>query len=81
MFGFIWRRRAIAAEAQLSETISVINALNVRIASRATLISIHRDGRRNVFTFAKNGEIHRISTMGTWDDDIEAWSKALIEGE
>lgn len=70
MFGSQWRKRALEAEAQLK-----------RLTQRATLTSIHRDGRRIVFTFAKNGEIHRISAIGSWDDDIEAWNRLLTEGE
>lgn len=74
MFGSQWRKRALEAEAQLKR-------LTQRTAQRATLLSIHRDGRRIVFTFAKNGEIHRISAIGSWDDDIEAWNQLLTEGE
>lgn len=67
MFGFGWRKRAIEAEKQ-----------NANLTRRAVLMSIHRDGRKIVFTFMKNGEIHRISAMGTWSDDIDAWTKVLI---
>lgn len=77
MFGFIWRKRAIEAEAELAH----MTRIAADTARRATLISIHRDGRRIVFTFAKNGEIHRISAIGSWDDDIEAWNQLLTEGE
>ncbi len=70
MFGFGWRKRAIEAEKLCSQMQD--------LTRRAVLMSIHRDGRKIVFTFMKNGEIHRISAMGTWSDDIDAWTKVLI---
>lgn len=68
MFGLNWRKRAIEAEKQLAN-----------LTNQTTLLSIHRDGRKNVFTFQKNGDIHRISTMGTWSDDIDQWSELLCK--
>lgn len=76
MFGWKWRKRALEAEKAFRD----LAEISAKQTQRATLLSIHRDGRRIVFTFAKNGEIHRISAIGSWDDDIEAWANLLIEG-
>ena len=42
----------------------------------AVLIAIDRVDRMNVFTFAKDGQIFKIETLGTWDDDIPSWKRA-----
>lgn len=41
----------------------------------ATLVSIERKGRMNLFTFKRNGEVFTIETMGLLSDDIAAWRK------
>lgn len=41
----------------------------------ATLIGIHRDGRMNVFTFARKGEVFKIETMGLLSDNVPQWRK------
>lgn len=39
------------------------------------LISIARNGRTNIWTFARNDQTFIIETMGTWADDVERWQK------
>lgn len=39
------------------------------------LIAIHRDGRLNVFTFARGDEYFTIETMGLLNDDVDGWRK------
>lgn len=49
------------------------------VKNAATLISIERRTRLNYFTFHRNGKIHVVDTMGTWDDDIAQWKTDLLE--
>lgn len=79
MLGLNWRKRALEAEARLETALQMLDAMARKFQEANTLISINRDGRQNVFTFIRNNEIHRIRTIGTWDDDIDAWKKLLID--
>lgn len=45
---------------------------------RAALISIVREGRKLRFGFVRNGTLTFIETIGTWDDNVEAWREALL---
>lgn len=80
------KSRLELAEAKAAELYRQVEAATValelqhrRNLEKCVLISLHRDGRQNVFTFSRNGEIHRIRTLGTWDDDIDEWKKLLID--
>lgn len=44
-------------------------------SERATLVSIERKGRMNLFTFKRDGEVFTIETMGLLSDNIAAWRK------
>lgn len=81
-----WKARAIAAETQLAIANTALalateqlEGLELRLADRAALISIERNGRINRFLFVRNGQLLTIETMGTWDDDVEGWKKQLLE--
>lgn len=39
------------------------------------LIAIHRNGRMNVFTFARGDKIFSIETMGLWEDNVDQWKQ------
>jgi len=57
-----------------------IDALEQLVLNRAALISIERvDGRIIRFTFTRRGQVFRCETYGTWDQDVDAWRKALLE--
>lgn len=81
-----WKERALIAEAELATTQAALATaeqhlagIELRFAERAALVSITRQGRINKFMFLRNGQLTTIETMGTWDDDVEGWKKALLE--
>ena len=41
------------------------------------LIALHRNGRLNVWTFARGDEMITIETMGLLSDDVENWKQQL----
>lgn len=41
------------------------------------LIALHRNGRLNVWTFARGDELITIETMGLLSDDVEGWRNQL----
>ena len=45
------------------------------ISNACRLLSIHRNGRLNVFTFARGDETFTIETMGLLSDNIDEWRK------
>lgn len=49
-----------------------------KIRNHAYLIGIERQGRVNVFTFARGQEMHKIETMGLISDDLPAWKERLL---
>ena len=63
---------------RLEKTISDLIDTSNEVQSRAYLIGIDRTERVNVFTFARNGEIFRIETMGLISDDIDQWTRDLL---
>lgn len=84
MFNIVSQIRKLRAERdearqQFVQIVAALEIADRRAADRSTLLSIHKDGRRIVFTFARNNEVHRIGAIGTWDDDIEGWKKLLID--
>lgn len=79
MLGLNYRKRALEAEKQLAQATAALIVMNERLAEKAILLSIHRADRKIVFTFARNGEIHRVEAISSWADDIEAWSELLTK--
>ena len=49
-----------------------------QLKKQAVLIGIERTGRTNSFTFVRNGEVHRIETMGLISDDLPGWKEKLL---
>jgi hypothetical protein len=81
-----WKTRALAAEtaleiAQVGNRVAreELDGIQLRLANRAALISIARDGRALKFTFVRNGDVIVIETISTWSDDIDQWKKELFE--
>jgi hypothetical protein len=81
-----WKTRALLAEAELNTVRTALNTatehlagIELRFRSRAALTNITREGRKLHFTFVRNGELIRVSAMGTWDDDVAQWKKELLE--
>ena len=73
MFGR-WRERAEAAESALAQA----NTYIADLEGFTRLLDIQREGRLNKFVFARRGEITTITTISTWDDEIEAWKDDLL---
>lgn len=85
-FDSYWRRRAEAAEMALAEckdrltfAQAALQGMKHRFEQRTVLVSITRENRRIIFTFARRNEIHQISAIGTWNDDLTEWKKLLID--
>lgn len=81
-----WKQRALEAEVQLTianaaldEAREHLAGVELRFKERAALVSIARQGRVNKFTFLRNNVLTTIETIGTWDDDVAAWKRALLE--
>jgi hypothetical protein len=81
-----WKERAVIAEAELATTQAALETaqqhlagIELRFAERAALVSIARQGRINKFMFLRNGQLTTVECMGTWDDDVDGWKKALLE--
>lgn len=79
IFDSHWRRRAERAEAALSDMRDTIDGLELLQGERATLISITRNGRMNRWLFTRGDSLVSIETVGSWDDDIDAWKRDLLE--
>jgi hypothetical protein len=43
--------------------------------SSCRLLSIHRNGRLNVFTFARGDQVFTVETMGLLSDNPDEWRK------
>lgn len=71
----IFNRRRIA---DLTRQLEEAHALLQKAQQSPVLIGIERDGRLNRFIFAKNGEIHKIETMGLISDNIKEWKDTLL---
>lgn len=81
---FDTRRKAAAdkiaeLERRLADAAEYLRGIEALNANRAVLVSISREGSANVFTFIRNGELHKVSTYRTMSDDVEGWKKALFE--
>lgn len=50
-----------------------------KLQDRAFLVSIQRKGRMNIMTFARNGKIYQVETMGRLADETPEWRKNLLE--
>lgn len=81
-----WRDRALVAEAanalyeaQLTALNEQLQGIELRFAEQASLISIVRDGRKIRFNFTRHGNLYSIEVMGTWDDDVDGWKRALLQ--
>lgn len=81
-----WQERAVLAEAELTATRVGLEAaqqhldgIELRMADRAVLISITKNGRMNKFTFVRNGQMTVIETYGSWDDDPDEWREKLLK--
>jgi hypothetical protein len=74
IFNRSWRKRAEAAEA----AIAVRDHYIAELEARTRLIDIQREGRWVKFVFMRGPDITQITTIGTWDDDIEEWKRKLL---
>lgn len=81
-----WKERAVLAEAQvaaqqaaLEQAQQHLDGIELRMADRAVLISITKNGRMNKFTFVRNGIMTVIETYGSWDDDPDEWREKLLK--
>lgn len=79
IFDNYWRRRAERAEAALAEISESIAGLELLQGERANLISITRNGRMNRWLFSRGTDLISIETVGSWDDDVDAWKHDLLE--
>lgn len=50
-----------------------------KLRKRSYIIGIERKGRKNIFTFVRDGQLYKIETYNTISDDINGWRKTLIE--
>ena len=67
MFGLKSRQRIKTLESRVAE-----------LEASAVLVAIDRNGRSNIFTFARNGETFQIDTMGLLSDDVQQWRTELL---
>ena len=82
-----WEARAKEAEAELELCKAAIATareelagIQARFASRAALVSITRQGRLNHFLFIRNGQLIRVDTYSTMEDNLPGWKRDLLEG-
>lgn len=52
-----------------------VNGVSSEFLNACRLLAIHRNGRLNVFTFARNDDVFSIETMGLLSDNVEEWRK------
>ena len=74
--------RAEQAEAQLVMVREAADGLVEQLEAqlkRPVLMQIKRQGRSNIFTFARNGEVFTVTTYATMNDDVAAWTRDLLE--
>jgi len=74
--------RAEQAEAQLAMVREAADGLVEQLEAqlkRPVLMQIKRQGRSNIFTFARNGEVFTVTTYATMNDDVAAWTRDLLE--
>ncbi len=45
----------------------------------AYLVDIERAGRLNKFTFARDGKVYVIESMGLLSDDLREWKEKLLK--
>jgi hypothetical protein len=78
MTAFNYRRMAKKANDVTTETLGYLEhsqSVAKTFDNAARLIAIHRNGRMNVFTFARGHEIFMIETMGVMSDEPDVWRK------
>lgn len=66
-------------KSSLQTAIQQLEGIELRFAERAALVSVVRDGRTIRFGFLRNHEVHYVQCMATWDVDIDAVRKLLLE--
>ncbi len=60
-----------------------VEAMERQIAAAAEmgkhtyLVSIERQERRIIFTFAVQGRLEQIECVGTWGDNLQGWRERL----
>ena len=86
MLGGGWRNRALVAEAETATLRAALdiaqqelNGIQLRLKERAALVSLTREGRKLRFIFTRNNELITVEAIGTWDDDVDAWKRQLLE--
>lgn len=52
---------------------------STKLQQRAYLSDIRTEGRRNIFTFVRNGKIFQLETFSTLADNVPGWRKDLLE--
>ena len=50
-----------------------ISGVSHNFLNACRLLAIHRNGRVNVFTFARGDQIFTIETMGLLSDNVDEW--------
>lgn len=50
-----------------------------KLASNAFLIGIRTEGRSNIFTFARNGQLFEVRTFSMLSDDVAGWKRDLLQ--
>lgn len=66
-------------KASLQTAMQQLEGIGLRLADRAALVSIVRDGRIIRFGFLRNHEVHYVQCMATWDVDVDAIRMTLLE--
>lgn len=49
-----------------------------KLKNHSYLIGIEREGRENIFTFARDNQVHQIKTMGLISDNLPEWKEKLL---
>lgn len=80
-----WMKRAQRAEAREAEQRAIselwetefakISGISHNFLNACRLLSIHRNGRVNIFTFARHEQIFTIETMGLLSDQPDEWRR------
>lgn len=76
MFGYVNRLRERVA--RLENQLAITTEAMQKAADKNNLIAISKNGRNVVLTFARKGEIYRITVYATIDFDVAHWTGVLI---
>lgn len=74
-----WKSRALAAEAELEAVRNILDGIDLRFQDRTALMSIVRVDRKIRFGFVRYNEPFYIEVYGSWDDDVDEWTRQLLQ--